>query len=197
MTNIHTISNETAFDINGRTYSIPYGIKFLSLNASFAAIVATEIGLTPSLIQEGLKKYLILPDRMEMIEKNHRYVLSDCYNANPLSMKSAIDYWAAYKPNLPHIAILGDMLELGSESKQFHEEIGEFLKIVITNSKLDIQSVVTISIGNHSVDYQCDHHFSNNDGLLNSPLLDSFPLESVVLLKGSRSIRLEKIKGRL
>jgi UDP-N-acetylmuramoyl-tripeptide--D-alanyl-D-alanine ligase len=51
-------------------------------------------------------------------------VINDCYNANPLSMRAALDDLAMQDPAGRRVAVLGDMLELGSEERRHHEEIG-------------------------------------------------------------------------
>jgi UDP-N-acetylmuramoyl-tripeptide--D-alanyl-D-alanine ligase len=51
-------------------------------------------------------------------------VLDDCYNANPTSVKNALDNLAALPGR--HVAILGDMLELGPESAALHQQIGAY-----------------------------------------------------------------------
>ena len=52
--------------------------------------------------------------------------LYDCYNANPASVKAALDVLVELDPVRRTIAVLGDMLELGPKEKQFHQEIGHY-----------------------------------------------------------------------
>jgi UDP-N-acetylmuramoyl-tripeptide--D-alanyl-D-alanine ligase len=54
-------------------------------------------------------------------------IINDCYNANPASMKAAIQLLAEMSEGKRSIAVLGDMLELGARSKQLHREVGAFL----------------------------------------------------------------------
>src|SRR3954454_1141136 len=53
-------------------------------------------------------------------------VINDCYNANPLSMRAALDDLATHAPEGRRIAVLGDMLELGAGEREAHREIGEY-----------------------------------------------------------------------
>jgi UDP-N-acetylmuramoyl-tripeptide--D-alanyl-D-alanine ligase len=53
-------------------------------------------------------------------------VINDCYNANPLSMRAALDDLAAQEPEGRRVAVLGDMLELGPGEREHHREIGEY-----------------------------------------------------------------------
>jgi UDP-N-acetylmuramoyl-tripeptide--D-alanyl-D-alanine ligase len=52
-------------------------------------------------------------------------VIDDCYNANPLSMRAALDDLASQDPTRRRVAVLGDMLELGPEEVPLHREVGE------------------------------------------------------------------------
>jgi UDP-N-acetylmuramoyl-tripeptide--D-alanyl-D-alanine ligase len=52
--------------------------------------------------------------------------LYDCYNANPASVKAALDVLVTLDPQRRTIAVLGDMLELGPKEEQFHQEIGRY-----------------------------------------------------------------------
>ena len=51
-------------------------------------------------------------------------VINDCYNANPLSMRAALDDLAMQQPAGRRVAVLGDMLELGPDEDRFHAEVG-------------------------------------------------------------------------
>jgi UDP-N-acetylmuramoyl-tripeptide--D-alanyl-D-alanine ligase len=53
-------------------------------------------------------------------------VINDCYNANPLSMRAALDDLATHSPEGRRIAVLGDMLELGPGELEAHRELGEY-----------------------------------------------------------------------
>ena len=59
--------------------------------------------------------------------KKGNYIINDAYNASPQSMKAALDVLSELKEGKRKIAVLGDMLELGSYSKQAHEEVGYYL----------------------------------------------------------------------
>jgi UDP-N-acetylmuramoyl-tripeptide--D-alanyl-D-alanine ligase len=54
-------------------------------------------------------------------------IINDCYNANPASMKAAVQWLAQRATDRKKIAVLGDMLELGPGAVQFHEEVGAFV----------------------------------------------------------------------
>jgi len=140
-------------------------------------------------IQKGLQKELKISHRMEIIEEHDRTLLVDCYNANPDSMKAAIEFWYDHEIERPHFAILGDMLELGQNAVELHAEILNEL-----NKKKHEQ---LISVGNLSRVFNADVHFDDVDKLLLSGMLTEIPENAVILIKASHGIKLEKIIGRI
>lgn len=88
-----------------------------------AAAVGLELGFSEEEIAAGIADYRTVGDRARVIETGKITVVSDCYNANPNSMAAALDSLA----KLPgrKVAVLGDMLELGSLTEKMHFETGE------------------------------------------------------------------------
>ena len=103
-------------------------------------------------------------------------------------MTAAIRFWKLYLPQRPHVAVLGDMLELGDSSVLYHKAICDELKGF---------NATIISVGTESKAYQAKHEFENVDELLNSEVLKTIPEDAVVLLKASNGIKLKKLIGRL
>ena len=69
-----------------------------------------------------------MPMRMERVTKGKIHFILDCYNANPASMKNALEILGREK-DLPRVAVLGDMKELGPASKEYHRQIaGQLLE---------------------------------------------------------------------
>lgn len=99
-------------------------------NALGAAAVACALGYRLEEIQEGLAVFRPVALRAEVLEANGKTILLDAYNANPASMKAAIEMLAAFPrregaSSSRKIALLGDMFELGAFSESAHREIGE------------------------------------------------------------------------
>lgn len=99
------------------------GIHML-YNAMAAALVGEKLGLTAEEIQRGIGKVQPVDGRSHLIECKDRYILDDCYNANPVSMKAAIDLLKTAKGR--KVALLGDMFELGENEETLHEEVGSY-----------------------------------------------------------------------
>lgn len=90
--------------------------------ALMGAAVGWALGLTDAEIAAGVAAYETVGNRARLIEADGFTILSDCYNANPNSTAAALDSLRALPGR--HVAILGDMLELGPQSPQLHRETG-------------------------------------------------------------------------
>ncbi len=189
LSKIDSNAKKTEFFVNEQPFSIPTPFKEFSLNALIAVATAKELGISDEKIHKGLNDPLHISHRMEIQQSGNRTLLIDCYNANPDSMKAAVTFWMDMKKERPHIAVLGDMLELGSESKKFHREIEKLLRSK-NNNKI-------ISVGDDARFYGTDVHFDNVKDLISSDEIEKFEKDAVILIKASHGIQLEKIIGRL
>lgn len=93
-------------------------------NALAGAAVGCALGFSGDDIVSGLDKFRPAPMRSEIRRWGGVLYLYDCYNANPASVKAALELLVALDPARRTIAVLGDMLELGTKEAQFHQEIG-------------------------------------------------------------------------
>ncbi len=98
-------------------------------NALAALSVAVTFGCDPVAAAEMLTGFYTDQMRQNIQRRGEQTVIADCYNASPSSMKAAIDVLCEMKPKAGgrRVAVLGDMLELGERSPEFHEQIGEYL----------------------------------------------------------------------
>lgn len=104
---------------------IPLPGEHMVLNALAAAAVGMDMGLTLQEIAAGIAGFV--PTKMRMaITKTAAgmTIMNDAYNANPVSMKAAIDVLARAEGR--KVAILGDMFELGSYAEEMHREVGRY-----------------------------------------------------------------------
>jgi len=148
-----------------------------------------HLGLSKENIHEALAKPIIADMRMQIEACPHGWLIVDCYNANPVSMQAALEFWRDYHPELPHLAILGDMLELGETAGMNHNMVGAML------AEIPHQGLYTV--GNYARAYHQDvsRHYSTVDELLQQ--LPEFPKQSVILIKASHGIHLEKLLPKL
>lgn len=93
-------------------------------NALAAAAAGLALGMTPEEIKTGLAEYKTIAGRMCIETKNGVTVLNDVYNANPGSMRAALDVLAYAEGG--KVCVLGDMLELGGRAGQYHRELGAY-----------------------------------------------------------------------
>ncbi|WAC06491.1 MAG: UDP-N-acetylmuramoyl-tripeptide--D-alanyl-D-alanine ligase [Thermodesulfobacteriota bacterium] len=95
------------------------------MNALAAAGAVTALGEEPAMIPEGLKNFRNLKLRQQLITLPEGItIINDTYNANPVSMKKALETFSLLQGSSRGIIILGDMLELGSHAAALHRELG-------------------------------------------------------------------------
>ena len=105
--------------------NVPVGGEHFVLNALCAVSVGKLLNIETNKIKQGIEEFELTKKRMEITElKNGIKIINDAYNAGLESMKASLKYLSEYNENRT-IAVLGDMLELGEYSKDFHEQVGE------------------------------------------------------------------------
>lgn len=161
-------------------------------NALTVVALAKNIGCNKLQIEKGLYNFKGYTSRLEpKTAFNGAMIIDDSYNANPDSVKAAI--LAIDRLPKPHWLILGDLRELGEHSAQFHQEIGKFAK--------DNQIDVLITVGEDSR-YATEHfdgvsvHFATNAEVVDY-CLTLLPPNATLLIKGSKSMKLNEVVNRL
>ena len=135
-------------------------------------------------ISEAIVQYTPNNKRSQVLETDRNTLIVDCYNANPTSMKLALESFIQFKHH-QKIVILGDMLELGAESVSEHQNILKFCN----ENKLELITVGPIFKRINS------KNSYNNVLEIKKDLLEIKGCS--VLLKGSRGIKLEELIERL
>ncbi len=155
-------------------------------NALAVIAVAKVLGVGNEDIKSGLEKFDGIPGRMQIKEGlQGSIVVDDSYNANPGSMKAAIDYLAQFDQA---VLVCGDMGELGAAAESLHSDVGRYAH---NKGVGDVYSVGTLS-GNISKEVEFGFHFATQEALIEAirPKLGD---GVVVLIKGSRSAAMEKV----
>lgn len=113
------LPNEETFDL-----VIPLPGSHMISNALAGASVGFAMGLTCQEIKKGIESLPSMPGRNHIIQTENLIILDDCYNANPVSMKAALDVLTLAKGR--KVAVLGNMGELGENEEKLHREVGDY-----------------------------------------------------------------------
>ena len=114
-------------DISGNEerITVPVGGEHFVLNSLCAISVGEVLGIEADKIKSGIEKFELTKKRMDIIElENGVKIVSDAYNASLESIRASLKVLAEFKENRK-IAVLGDMFELGSFTKELHEKVGK------------------------------------------------------------------------
>ena len=178
-----------------RRVFVPMLGKHNACNALAALAVARRMGVTEEQAIESLATARGPEMRMQLQTIGQITLINDAYNANPSSMRAALETASILKTTGRRIAILGDMLELGDTSDRYHREIGQ----VAAQCKFDLLACV----GPQStlIAEEADRSGLPNDRILrfgnSTDAAQNIPSRlkdgDLILLKGSRSMRLETI----
>jgi UDP-N-acetylmuramoyl-tripeptide--D-alanyl-D-alanine ligase len=188
-------SGRTLVEIKKGSKSVKLTLPLYGLsnakNFVAAAAAASELGLSLTQIKNGAGNLKSVDKRLNVMEKNVFMLVNDSYNANPESMKSALEFINKIKTYHKRIAILGDMYELGEETLSRHKELADSIM------KNRIDEVYTIGKFMKTLysELQGKHvesrHFANREKL-SSFLTGKDFNDSVILVKGSRGMKMEE-----
>ncbi len=157
-------------------------------NALGAAAAALAAGVSLDDVCAGLNAFRGIKGRLQRRAGLHGSVLlDDTYNANPDSVRAGIDVLAATVGR--KILVLGDMGEIGDMTGQFHDEVGGYAKSQGIDRLLAIGESSALAARNFGAGGQ---HFQTVPDLLAALVAELTP-ESIVLVKGSRFMRMEQV----
>ncbi len=161
-------------------------------NALAAFAVGIHHGISPEKCAEALLKYVPSGMRQKIVKKNDIIFIEDCYNASPDSQKASMNALMLIDGKR-HIAVIGDMLELGSYSDKAHRDVGEYA----AEKKVDYlftygeQSKLAAETGKAS-GLENVFSFDEKDKLAEK-LISVLEAGDVVSFKASRGMRLEDV----
>ncbi len=193
---IHNMQETPSFTLCTPKGEIPITLhlhgKHNIMNALAASAVAIALNIDLTAIKTGLENVRPVPGRLQQYSlPNGTRVINDTYNANPASLQAAIDVLA----HLPgrKILVLGDMKEIGSETKQLHYNMGEQARVsgidyLFTVGELAAEAAKGFGTGART--------FPNKSQLADALKLLLQP-DVNILVKGSRSMQMEKVVAEL
>ena len=175
-------------------------LTFLPKHLMYAAIAAfavgSYVGLSKDEIIEGIKAFSPAAGRMDFIQCDRFLLIDSSFNANPASMKMAIDTLSGCGGK--RIAVLGDMLELGSYSKQLHHELGAYLATSNVDTLIAVGKYaedIKAGIDNKAISVTVCQNIE--DGLNRALAEIQVCRECTVLCKGSHGSEVYKIADGL
>ena len=177
-------------------------------NALGVIALAKKLGIPAADIAKGLEEVSAMSGRMEVKECELKSgvkatVICDCYNANPDSMKRVIEFCREIKVSGSKIFVLGDMKELGDKAGDAHKEIGQLA--ADTDADLVILAGPEMKAARDAAaggSKKCAVEYFENSGEdffagASKIILDKASNDSLILIKGSHSMELEKLIPQL
>ncbi len=184
-----------SFEVCGQRITLPLFGRVNVYNALGAIAAAAVWECGPEEWAAGLSECQPMEMRLALEEYEELKLLVDCYNANPESMKAALEILGEFETEGRKIAVLGDMLELGQASKKMHFDVGRRA----ADAGIDYlfclgQESAEMAKGALSAGMKKDDvfHFLTHQDLMDG-LLGIIAKGDMILLKGSRGMELEKI----
>ncbi len=153
-------------------------------NVLAAAAAGSYFGVPEEAVQNAIESYTPSNSRSQLIEKGNNHIILDAYNANPSSMKAAIENFAAL-PGNRRVLVLGAMMELGKDSVAEHT--------ALVNSIQQYSWTQVILVGGDFKDTHASYlYFDTAEEAANWLKTHIIP-DATYLIKGSRSTRMEQI----
>ena len=189
--NIKSSIKKQEFNIISDKYNIDHKIKtslsgvhnIKNILAAFA--VSYLIENSPKLFNQRLEK------NTQVRQKQQKWIrgsllIDDTYNANPESVKKAIDFLS--NSNKRKVFIMGDMLELGRYRKKMHADVGQYAKRKKVDVFLGFGELTKYAVSG----YGKNGLFFNNENDLKKFIKENIKSGDIVLIKGSRGMKMER-----
>jgi UDP-N-acetylmuramoyl-tripeptide--D-alanyl-D-alanine ligase len=199
--NINNTGFGSSFTIDGTQVYLPLAGLGNVDNALAAWAVCSQFGLTIDDFAKAVKTQPAVSMRVELLQIGTLTVLNDCYNANPASMKNALDILANLGSGGERrlVFICGDMAELGRQTEHLHAELGASV------AKAGVQLVVAVGkfakiaadAAKTRAEYDLQTKYFDDAVSACNNLKDYIKDYDIILVKGSRIAKLEMAVERL
>ena len=185
----------TEFKTGEIDVSLPVMGRHNIYNALGAAAIGVYQGMDLSTIRQGLEGFEPVSMRSQLLKIGQFHILNDAYNANPASMRCALETLATLGPHGQKIAVLGDMLELGGPGQVAHREVGREV------ARVGIQYLITMGplaeqIAQGALSAGMDKWrvmYSQGPKDAGEKVLKVAKSGDYILVKGSRKMKMERI----
>jgi UDP-N-acetylmuramoyl-tripeptide--D-alanyl-D-alanine ligase len=175
--------------IGERAFKLPFAEAYNLDNALAAIAVGVALGFSLDAMADRAPGIVFSRLRGELVELPEKAILiNDCYNANPISMRAALDHLASLRAEGRRLAVLGEMRELGPGAAAYHREIGEHARAAGVE--------LIIGVGELAAEYGPDEQVPDADAAADA-LAHALGPGDAVLVKGSRAIGLERVAEKL
>ena len=172
-------------------FDLPFKASHLLQNFTAAVAAARQMGMQWEEIERQIPRLHLPKMRFEQFEKSGVWFVNDAYNANPTSMRAALENLPEPKEGCKRIAVLGTMKELGSFSRDSHEEIGRLAQkrvdMLLCLGEETAPLCEAFRESKKPTELYLDH------AALAQKLSEVIRPGDVVLIKGSRSMQMEKV----
>lgn len=196
---VRALESGLEFRVNGERFTLPAVGRHLLMSAAIAVAIGSEIGLSVADIDAGLRTFTPVEGRCVPRRIGDWTVIDDTYNASPLSMEAACRLLAEWPGAGRRVLVAGDMLELGVDAPRHHRELGR----LVAESSIDF----LIAHGEFAQDVaeaarRCGaapHQLADcpTEEVIQLTLDCWLQPGDVVLVKGSRGMRMERIVAGL
>lgn len=182
-------------NLNKRTYMVNSNLfgRYNAYNILSAISIGDYFKVNPTDIVQAISDYKTENSRSQIVQAGTNKIILDCYNANPTSMKLVIEE-LALQVDKQKVLILGEMNELGQSSSENHQQIINLVRELFKDSLILYVGEFFYNFRDTSMTNE--FYYKSTDKL--ARYINNFKLEnSLILIKGSRSNKLEEIANKL
>jgi UDP-N-acetylmuramoyl-tripeptide--D-alanyl-D-alanine ligase len=199
--NIDSTGFGSTFTVDGTEVYLPLPGPGNVENALAAWAICSQFGLTVKDFAGAVRTLPAIPMRAELLQIGRLLVLNDCYNANPASMKNALNILANLDPQRKRrlVFICGDMAELGQQTEALHAELGASIAQAKVQLLLAVGKFakITAEAAKRNVEYDLQIECFEDIVSACNNLQEFIKDYDIILVKGSRAAKLEMAVEKL